>query len=107
MKDDLQEARACIQWVRGRIANFDARVEGWLENKTSVQVRTTTAPATHDTVVVHEHEWLLLNFSVELSVYLNTLRSRLDVLAMVLVRRNRVAILDENVHFQSWLMKRR
>jgi hypothetical protein len=99
MRADLLEAYASIDWPSSQFLNFDSRLEAWLKDSVHIEIRDVPLPATHNPIVAVEKELLPLTFSVEAGAYINAIRSSLDILAMVLVRRHGLAIPEDKVSF--------
>jgi hypothetical protein len=99
MRTDLLEAQASVDWAFGHLLPFDERLEAWLEANVVIEVREVPPPATHNPIVALEKELLPIAFSVEAGAYINAIRSSLDILAMALVRRHRLAIPEHRVCF--------
>lgn len=99
MRADLLEAQASIDWPCSQFLTFHARLEAWLKDSVHIEIRGVPPPATHNPIVAVEKELLPLAFSVEAGAYINAIRSSLDILAMVLVRRHGLAIPEDKVSF--------
>jgi hypothetical protein len=70
-----------------------------LDANVTIEIRDVPPPATHNPVVALEKEILPIAFSVETGAYINAIRSSLDILAMVLVRRHGLQIEERRVYF--------
>jgi hypothetical protein len=70
-----------------------------LEANVVIEIRDLPPPATHNPIVALEKEILPIGFSVEAGAYVNAIRSSLDILAMVLVRRHGLPIEERRVRF--------
>lgn len=99
MRADLLDAQASVDWVRGQLPSLNQRLESWLEANVALKIRDVPPPATHNPVVALEKEILPIAFSVEVGAYINAIRSSLDILAMVLVRRHGLSIEEHRVYF--------
>ncbi|HWE76151.1 MAG TPA: hypothetical protein VG328_23525 [Stellaceae bacterium] len=95
MRDDLLEAQAAIDWVAAQLPAFEERIEKWLSLNIDVRVEETEPPATHNTIVVVEKDFLPLAFNVEFGAYINVIRSSLDILATALAYRYGMAKPDK------------
>lgn len=105
MRPDLLEAQASIDWPFSQFVNFNDRLEAWLKVSVRIEIRDVPPPATHNPIVAVETELLPLAFSVEAGAYINAIRSSLDILAMVLVRRHGLAIPEDKVSFPFFRSK--
>ena len=70
-----------------------------MEANVTIEIRDVPPPATHNPIVAFERELLPISYSVEAGAYINAIRSSLDILAMVLVRRHGLQIPDAKVYF--------
>jgi hypothetical protein len=99
LRNDLIEAQGSVDWVLDQLGPLDQRLQSWLNENVTIEVRDVPAPATHNPIVAFEKELLPISFSVEVGAYINALRSSLDILAMALVRRHGLEIPEEKVSF--------
>src|SRR3954471_19026632 len=99
MRADLLEAQASVDWAIGQLLPFNQRLETWLGGNVVVENTGVPPPATHNPIVALEKELLPIAFSVEAGAYINAIRSSLDILAMMLVRRHGLAIPENRVYF--------
>jgi hypothetical protein len=99
MRADLLEAQASVDWVLDQLLPFHERLEAWMEANVTIEIRDVPPPATHNPIVAFERELLPISYSVEAGAYINAIRSSLDILAMVLVRRHGLQIPDAKVYF--------
>lgn len=90
MRADLLEAKACVDWAISKLPEFRFRIDAWLGDNVYVAIEDQPAPATHNVVVAVEKEFLPFSFNVEFGAYINTIRSALDILAVVLARRHSI-----------------
>jgi hypothetical protein len=97
MRADLLEAQASVDWAIGQLLPFNQRLETWLGANVVIEIRDVPPPATHNPIVALEKE--LLPIAVEAGAYINAIRSSLDILAMMLVRRHGLAIPENRVYF--------
>jgi hypothetical protein len=99
MRPDLLEAEASVAWVVSQLPDLAKRLDAWLERGVSTELRDPGAHATHNLIIGVEKELLPLSFNVEVGAYINVIRSSLDILAMVLVRRYNLDIKEDKVFF--------
>jgi hypothetical protein len=98
-RPDLAEAQACISWAFSHLAPLTRRLDEWLERSVDTELRDPGENATHNLIIGVEKEPLPLSFNVEVGAYVNTIRSSLDILAMVLVRRHGLDVKEDQVYF--------
>ncbi len=96
---DLADAQASVSWAFAQLAPLAKRMDAWLDRSVVVELRDPGPHATHNLIIGVEKELLPLFFNVEVGMYLNAIRSSLDILAMVLVRRHGLDIKEEQVYF--------
>ena len=101
MRHDLLEVQASIDWPFSRLVDFSNRLEAWLTASVRIEIRDVPPPATQNPIVAVETELLPLAFSVEAGAYINAIRSSLDILEMVLVRRHGLVIPEDKVSSHS------
>jgi len=90
MRDDLLEALAAVDWTVSQLPAFEERIRSWLNDNVYVAIVETELPATHDVMVARERCQLPLDFNIEAGVYINVLRSSLDILATAIGKREMV-----------------
>jgi hypothetical protein len=84
VRDDLLDARACIDWTLAQFPILEERVNSWLKLNVVVEVED-AGPS--NVLVAVQREELPRSFNVEIGAYLNTVRSSLDILASTLATR--------------------
>jgi hypothetical protein len=99
MRNDLLEAQASIDWPRSQLVPLQGRLDEWLKTSVQIEIRDLTPPTEYNCIVAVEKELLPIAFSVEVGAYINAIRSSLDILAMVLVRRYEINIKEHEVSF--------
>jgi hypothetical protein len=99
MRPDLLEAQACVDWPMSQLPDLSKRLEEWLERGVSIELKELPPPAESNLIVAIENELLPLHFQAEVGAYINSIRSSLDVLAMVLVKRHNLQIREDRVFF--------
>jgi len=98
MRDDLQHAQASVDWAESNFPLLKKKLDAWLRDNVHVAIRELPANVPNDVVVVAEKEPFPLAFQVEAGVYLNAIRSSLDILACILANRHCQALID-NAYF--------
>lgn len=96
---DLAEAQASVSWAFAQLSPLARRLDAWLNRSVVVELRDPGPQATHNLIIGVEKELLPLFFNVEVGMYLNAIRSSLDILMMALVRRHGLNIKEEQVYF--------
>lgn len=99
MRPDLLEAQACIDWPTSQIGDLSKRLEEWLARGVTIEIKELPPPAESNLLIAVENELLPLHFQAEVGAYINSIRSSLDVLAMVLVKRHNLQIREDRVFF--------
>lgn len=99
MRVDLMEAQACVEWPMSRLGDLNKRLEEWLARGVTIDLKELPPPAEANLIVATENELLPLHFQAEVGAYINSIRSSLDVLAMVLVNRHKLPIPEDRVFF--------
>jgi hypothetical protein len=99
MRPDLLEAQACVDWPMSRLPDLAMRLQEWLKRGVTIELKELPPPADSNLIVATENEWLPLHFQAEVGAYINSIRSSLDVLAMVLVKRHNMQIPEHRVFF--------
>jgi hypothetical protein len=92
MRADLLEAQACVDWPMSQLGDLNKRLEEWLARGVTIELKELPPPAESNLIVATENELLPLHFQAEVGAYINSIRSSLDVLAMVLVNRHNLPI---------------
>lgn len=95
MYDDLQEAKASVGWAKSNFSTFENKLSAWLRDNVYIAVREQPPNIPNNVVVVAEKEPLPLAFQVEAGVYINAIRSSLDMLACTLANRHCPALVDD------------
>ncbi|HUI21280.1 MAG TPA: hypothetical protein VLZ74_09580 [Methylocella sp.] len=88
MDDDLQHAQASVDWAKSNLPTFQKRLNAWLHDNVRLAIRHQPSDVPNDVVVTEEKEPLPLSFQVEAGIYLNAIRSSLDILAYSLANRH-------------------
>lgn len=99
MRADLLEAQACVDWPMSQLPDLSKRLKDWLTRGVTIQKKELPPPAESNLIVAVENELLPLYFQAEVGAYINSIRSGLDVLAMVLVKRHDLKIGEDRVLF--------
>lgn len=99
MRADLLEAQACVDWPMSQLGDLSKRLEDWLTRGVTIELKELPPPAKSNLIVATENELLPLHFQAEVGAYINSIRSSLDVLAMVLVKRHNLPIREDKVFF--------
>jgi hypothetical protein len=95
MHDDLLHAEASVDWAETNLPLFKKRLDVWLREKVDVGIREQPPHVPNDVVVIAAKEPFPLAFQVEAGVYLNAIRSSLDILASTLANRHCQAFIDD------------
>jgi hypothetical protein len=99
MRPDLLEAQACIDWPMSQLGDLSNRLEEWLARGVTIEIKELPPPAESNLITAVENELLPLHFQAEVGACINSIRSSLDVLAMVLVKRYNLQIREDRVFF--------
>ena len=99
MRPDLLEAQACVDWPMSQLGDLSKRLEEWLARGVTIEIKELPPPAVSNLITAVENELLPLHFQAEVGAYINSIRSSLDVLAMVLVKRHNLQIREDRVFF--------
>ena len=99
MRHDLLEAQACVDWPMSQLPDLSKRLEEWLTRGVTIELKELPPPANSNLIIAVENELLPLRFQAEVGAYINSIRSSLDVLAMVLVKRHNMVIREDRVFF--------
>jgi hypothetical protein len=99
MRPDLLEAQACVDWPMNQLGDLSKRLDEWLTRGVTIELKELPPPAESNLIVATENELLPLHFQAEVGAYINSIRSSLDVLAMVLVKRHNLPIREDRVFF--------
>jgi hypothetical protein len=99
MRPDLLEAQACVDWPFSQLHDLSKRLDEWLTRGLTIELKELPPPADSNLIIAIENELLPLRFQAEVGAYINSIRSSLDVLAMVLVKRHNMAIREDRVFF--------
>lgn len=95
MQDDLLHARASVDWAVAQLPAFEARLNGWLNENVHAHIKELPADCPNNLVVATEKEAIPLAFNVEAGIYINAIRSSLDILASTLAARHCQAWIDD------------
>lgn len=95
MRDDLLHAQASVDWAEANLPLFKKRLDAWLNENVYVAVREQPPNVPNNVVVIAEKEPFPLAFHVEAGVYVNAIRSSLDILASTLAERHCQALIDD------------
>ncbi|WP_142252632.1 hypothetical protein [Bradyrhizobium sp. UNPF46] len=82
-----------------QFGDLNKRLEEWLTRGVTIELKELPPPAESNLIVATENELLPLHFQAEVGAYINSIRSSLDVLAMVLVKRHNLQIRESRVFF--------
>ena len=82
-----------------QLADLSKRLEEWLSRGVTIEIKGLPPPADSNLIIAMENELLPLHFQAEVGAYINSIRSSLDVLAMVLVKRHNLQIREDRVFF--------
>jgi hypothetical protein len=99
MRLDLLEAQACVDWPMSQLGDLSKRLEEWLARGVTIEIKELPPPAESNLITAVENELLPLHFQAEVDAYISSIRSSLDVLAMVLVKRHNLEIREDRVFF--------
>jgi hypothetical protein len=99
MRSDLLEAQACVDWPMSQLADLSKRLKEWLDRGVTIELKELPPPNDQNLIIAIENELLPLHFQAEVGAYINSIRSSLDVLAMVLVQRHNMQIPEHRVFF--------
>ena len=87
MRDDLLHAHASIDWAIAKLPAFGEEIESWLSANVDCRVEQLEPQLTHSPIIVKMKAPLPLSFNVESGVYINAIRSSLDILFTTLATR--------------------
>jgi hypothetical protein len=79
MRDDLLHAQASVDWAETNLPLFKKRLDAWLRENVDVNIRELPPDVPNDIVVIAAKDPFPLGFQVEAGVYLNAIRSSLDI----------------------------
>jgi hypothetical protein len=99
MRPDLLEAQAGVDWPMSQFGDLSIRFDEWLKRGVTIELKELPPPNDRNLIIAVENELLPLNFQAEVGAYINSIRSSLDVLAMVLVKRHNLPIREDRVFF--------
>ena len=77
---DLADAQASVSWAFAQLSPLARRLDAWLDRSVVVELRDPGPQTTHNLIIGVEKELLPLFFNVEVGMYLNAIRSSLDIL---------------------------
>ena len=80
MRDDLVHAHASIDSAIARLPAFGEEIESWLSANVDCRVEQLEPQLTHSPIIVKMKAPLPLSFNVDFVVYINAIRSSLDIL---------------------------
>jgi hypothetical protein len=95
MPDDLQHAYASVDWAISQLPPFSKRLNAWLNDNINVVIKELPPDTPNNVVVAIEKESLPLVFQVEAGIYINAIRSSLDILSATLANRYCQTLIDE------------
>lgn len=95
MRDDLRHAHASVDWAEANFPVFKQRLDAWLRKNVNVAIREQPTDVPNDVVVIAAKEPFPFAFQVEAGIYLNAIRSSLDILASTLANRHCQAFVDD------------
>jgi hypothetical protein len=95
MRDDLLHAQASVDWTVSQLPAFEARLDTWLKTNVNAVVEETPDDSVNNLVVSVVKSPLPLSFQVEAGVYINAVRSSLDILAVTLANRHCQHLADD------------
>lgn len=95
MRDDLLHAEASVDWAETNIPLFKKRLDTWLSKNMHLAVREQPPDIPNNVVVIAEKEPFPLSFHVEAGIYINAIRSSLDMLASALAERHCKPLVDD------------
>lgn len=95
MQGDLLHAQASVDWAKSNLSSFKTRLDAWLRNNVRIAIREQPADIPNNVVVVAEKEPFPIAFQVEAGIYINAIRSSLDILAAILACRHCPALVDD------------
>jgi hypothetical protein len=99
MRPDLLEAQAGVDWPMSQFGDLSKRFDEWLNRGVTIELKELPPPADSNLIIAIENELPPLHFQAEVGAYINSIRSSLDVLAMVLVKRHNLPIREDRVFF--------
>lgn len=95
MRDDLLHAQASVDWAVAQLPAFQERLRGWLDTNIDTIVKELPPDTPNNMIVATEKAPLPLAFQVEAGVYINAIRSSLDILAATLAYRHCPTLVDD------------
>jgi hypothetical protein len=95
MRDDLQHAQASVDWAESNFPLLKKKLDAWLRDNVHLAIREQPPNIPNNVVVVAEKEPFPLAFQVEAGIYLNAIRSSLDILACVLANLHCQELIDD------------
>jgi hypothetical protein len=98
MRSDLLDAQASLDWGISNLPSFEERLNLWLQNNIKTVPQHTDGDATHDVIIAVEKEPFPIGFSVEAGMFINAMRSALDILAWTIFKRD-VLLHPDEVYF--------
>ena len=99
MREDLLEAKACVDWAASNLPAFQDRLDAWMNENMHLVIKEQPTDASHNVLVAEAKEPLPLVFNAEAGAYINSIRSSLDVLATTLVKRYCIPIKETSIYF--------
>ena len=99
MRNDLLQAKACVDWAVSNLPDFQDRLDAWMHESVHLVVKEVSSNASHNVLVAEEKEPLPLVFNAEAGAYINSIRSSLDVLATALVKRYGISMEETDIYF--------
>lgn len=95
MRLDLLEAQAGVDWPISQFGDLSKRFDEWLKRGVMIELKEPPPPNDQNLIIAIENGLLPLHFQAEVGAYINSIRSSLDVLAMVLVKRHSLPIRED------------
>jgi hypothetical protein len=87
MRDDVLDAKACIDWTVSQLPSLEKRINEWLQLNLYVGIKDPDPNVPNNLIVALQKEQLPRSFNVEVGSHINTIRSSLDILATALAYR--------------------
>lgn len=84
---DFLDARASVDWAVSQFPSLQERLDAWLDLNVSIVIKELDANTPNNVIVAVEKEPLPRAFTVEVGLYINAIRSALDILATTLAQR--------------------
>ena len=95
MRDDLLDAKACIDWAVSKFEPLEERMEAWLDVNFELEIVDPDPNCPNNVIVARHHAPVPADFNVEVGALINTIRCSLDLLATSLAYRFSVSRPDK------------